>query len=158
MTHYANRPVLFAGKSMVTASLGANDPEPGYRMTDGDEDYVFVYNAGNSQIPPSYGAVMSAVSGYSVTISSTSGVDFLAGVVKHSTLTTGTYGWLVTRGFAEVEMEADNSAAAGQILALAADGEFALKSNSTGFPTPAVGKTMEAIASGASGTAWISVY
>ncbi len=158
MTHYANRPVLFAGKSMVTATLGANDPEPGYRMTDGDEDYVFVYNAGNSQINPSYGAVMSAVSGYSVTLSSTTSVDFLVGVVKNATLTTATYGWLVTRGFVEVEMEADNSAAAGQLLALAADGEFALKSNSTGYPTPAVGKTMEAIASGASGTAFINVY
>jgi hypothetical protein len=158
MTHYANRPVLFAGKSMVTASLGVNDPEPGYRMTDGDEDYVFVYNAGESDIAPSYGAVMSAVSGYSVTVSSTTSVDFLVGVCKHATLTTGTYGWLVTRGFTQVEMEADNSCTAGQILALAEDGEFALKSNSTGYPTPAVGKAMEAIASAGSGTAFISVY
>ena len=158
MTHYANRPVLFGGKSMVTASLGANDPEPGYRMTDGDEDYVFVYNAGNSQISPSYGAVLSGVSGYSVTVSSTTSVDLLVGVCKHATLTTGTYGWLVTRGFTQVEMEADNSAAAGQLLALAADGEFALKSNSTGYPTPAVGKAMEAMASAASGTAFINVY
>lgn len=158
MTHYANRPVLFAGKSMVTATLGTNDPEPGYRMTVGDEDYVFVYNAGNSQIPPSYGAVVSAVSGYSVTISSTTSVDFLVGVCVHATLTTATYGWLCTRGFVQVEMEADNSAAAGQLLALAADGEFALKSNSTGYPTPAVGKTMEAIASAGSGTAFINVF
>jgi hypothetical protein len=142
MTHYGNHPIGFQGVSNVTASLGANDPEPGYRLTVGDEDYVFVYNAGNSQISPTYGAVM---------------VDFLVGVVKHATLTTGTYGWLVTKGFAAVEMEADNSAAAGQILALAADGEFALKSNSTGYPTPAVGKTMEAIASAGSGVAFISV-
>lgn len=158
MTHYANRPVLFAGKSMVTASLGTNDPEPGYRMTDGDEDYVFVYNAGSEQIQPSYGAVMTAVSGYSVTLSSTTSVDFLIGVCKHATITTGAYGWLLTRGFVEVEMEADNSAAAGELLALAEAGEFALKSNSTGYPTPAVGKTMEAIASAGSGTAWINVY
>jgi hypothetical protein len=158
MTHYANRPVLFAGKSMVTASLGANDPEPGYRMTDGDEDYVFVYNAGASDIEPSYGAVLSAVSGYSVTVSSTTSVDFLVGVCKHATIAAGSYGWLVSRGFVEVEMEADNSAAAGQLLTLAEDGEFALKSNSTGYPAPAVGKAMAAIASGASGTAFISVY
>jgi hypothetical protein len=157
MTNYANNQVNFQAVSNVTATLGANDPEPGYRTTVGDEDYVFVYNAGNSQIPPTYGAVMSAVSGYSVTISSTTSVDFLVGVCKHATLTTGTYGWLVTKGFVQVEMEADNSAAAGQILALAADGEFALKSNSTGYPTPAVGKAMEAIASAGSGTAYISV-
>lgn len=158
MTHYANRPVLFAGVSQVTATLGTNDPEPGYRMTVGDEDYVFVFNAGGEQIQPSYGATMSGVSGYSVTISSTTSVDFLIGVCKHATITTDNYGWLLTRGFCQVEMEADNSAAAGEILALAADGEFALKSNSTGYPTPAVGKTMEAIASAGSGTAWINVY
>lgn len=146
--------VEFESVSAVTAT---NSVEVGRERRVGDEHYVYVYNAGNSQIPPSYGAVMSAVTGYSVTISSTTSVDFLAGVVKHSTLTTGTYGWLMTKGFSAVEMEADNSAAAGQLLALAADGEFALKSNSTGYPTPAVGKTMEAIASGASGQAFINV-
>ncbi len=41
------------------------------------------------------------------------------------------------------------NAPAGQLLTVAADGEFALKSNSTGYPAPAIGKTMEAIASGA---------
>lgn len=157
MTYYANRPVAFQGVSQVTGSLGPNDPEPGTRLTVGDEDYVFVYNAGNSQIPPTYGCVMSAVTGYSVTVSSITSVDLLAGVVKHATLTTGDYGWIVTRGFAVVEMEADNSAAAGQLLALAADGEFALKSNSTGYPTPACGKAMAAIASAGSGVAYISV-
>ena len=158
MTNYANNPVLFAGVSQVTASLGANDPEVGAECRVGDETYIFVYNAGNSQIQPSYGAVVSAVSGYSVTISSVTGVDFLVGVCKHATLTTGTYGWLLQKGFCEVEMEADNSAAAGGILALAADGEFAFKSNSTGYPTPAVGKAMAAIASAGSGTAFINVY
>jgi len=142
----------------VSAVTATNSVEVGTERRVGDECYVYAYNAGNSQIPPSYGAVCSAVSGYSVTLSSITSVDFLMGVVKHSTFTTGTYGWLMTRGFCQVEMEADNSAAAGQILALAADGEFALKSNSTGYPTPAVGKTMGAIASGASGTAYIRVW
>lgn len=151
-------PIGFGSISMVTATLGANDPEVGTMRREGDEEYVFVYNAGNSQIPPSYAAVVSAVSGYSVTLSSVTSVDFPVGVVKHATLTTGTYGWLMTRGFCQVEMEADNSAAAGQLLALAADGEFALKSNSTGYPTPALGKTMEAIASGASGTAFLRLF
>jgi hypothetical protein len=146
--------VFFESVSNVTAT---NSTEVGSERKVGDENYRYVYNAGNSQIPPSYGCTLSAVTGYSVTISSITSVDFLVGVVKHTTLTTGTYGWVMTRGFTAVEMEADNSAAAGQILGLAADGEFALKSNSTGYPTPAVGKTMEAIASGASGQAFINV-
>ena len=151
-------PIRFAGVSQVTASLGANDPEVGTVVREGDEEYIFVYNAGNSEIPPSFGATVSAVTGYSVTVSSVTGVDFLVGVCKHATLTTGTYGWLVRKGFVVVEMEADNSCAAGQLLALAADGEFALKSASTQYPANAVGKSMEAITSGASGSAYISVF
>jgi hypothetical protein len=158
MTFYSVDPVRFGvGISGTTTSLGANDPEVGTRCAVGDEEYLFVYNDGNSEIPPTYGAVMSAVTGYSVTVSSTTSVDFLAGVCKNATLATGAYGWLMTKGFTQIEMEADNSCAAGEILALAADGEFALKSNSTGYPTPAVGKAMEAIASGGSGAAYISV-
>lgn len=158
MTFYNADPVRFGvGISGTTTSLGANDPEVGTTTRVGDEEYVFVYNAGNSQINPTYGAVLSAVTGYSVTVSSTTSVDFLAGVCKNSTIATGEYGWLMTKGFSVIEMEADNSCAAGQLIALAEDGEFALKSNSTGYPTPAVGKAMEAIASGGSGSAYISV-
>ncbi|MDC1299955.1 hypothetical protein N8Z24_00450 [bacterium] len=158
MTHYANRPVLFAGKSMVTATLGANDPEPGYRMTDGDEDYVFVYNAGVQDIEPSYGCIMSAVSGYSVTLSSTTSVDFLVGVCKHATVAAGSYGWLVTRGFCQVEMGANNSVAAGGLVQLGDDGTFGDHLISTGNVGNAVGKAMGAAASAASATAFINVY
>jgi hypothetical protein len=155
MTVYSNSQVFFESVSAVTASPSI---EVGAYRRQGDEEYIYVYNAGNSQIQPSYGAVVSGVSGYSVTLSSTTSVDLLMGVCKHATITTGAYGWLLTRGFVAVEMEADNSCAAGQLLALAADVEFALKSNSTGYPTPAVGKSMEAIASGASGSAFIKVF
>jgi hypothetical protein len=158
MTVYSQSPIAFGTVSMVTATLGTNDPEVGTTRREGDEDYVFVYNTGSSTVGVSYGAVVSGVSGYSVTVSSTTSVDLLVGVCKHAAIPTGSYGWLLTKGFCQVEMEADNSAAAGQLLALAADGEFALKSNSTGYPTPAVGKTMEAIASGASGTAFIKCF
>lgn len=150
-------PHRFGSVSMVTSSLGDNDPRVGDRTRSGDEEYLFVYNDGNSQVSPGYGMTVSGVTGYSGTVSTTTSVDFIIGVCKHATMATGSYGWLVTKGFAPVQMEADNSAAAGELLAVAADGEFALKSNSTGYPTPAVGKTTEAIASGASGTAFISV-
>lgn len=155
MTVYGNSRVYFESVSAVTATPTV---DPGTVRREGDEQYVYVYNAGNSQIPPSYGVVMSLVTGYSVTLSSTTSVDLCFGLVKHATLTTGTYGWVMTRGFAPIEMQANNSAAAGQLVCLAADGEFALKSNSTGYPSPAVGKTMEAIASGASGQAYITIW
>ena len=158
MSVYSVGPIVFAPVSQVTATPGANDPEVGTRYREGDEEYVYVYNAGGSQISPGYGAVLSAVSGYSVTVSSTTSVDMFVGVVKHATLTTGTYGWLLTKGFSEVKMEASNSCTAGQLLCPAADGTFALKSNSTGYPAPTAGKAMAAIASGASGTAFINCF
>lgn len=158
MTWYSNDPVAFAGISQVTASLGTNDPEPGARVSRGDESYVFVYNAGNSTIGMGKGAVLSAVSGYSVTVSSTTSVDFLIGVCKHESLTTGTYGWLMTRGFCEIEMgSSSGTVAAGGLVELGDDGEFYPVSNTTGNG-PAVGKAMEEIVSSASGTAFINVY
>lgn len=161
MAFHSEGPVLVESISNVTATRGARDPELGTRVIKNDKTYLYVYNAGNSQVPPSYGVVQaggSGTSGYSVTISSVTGADFLLGVVEHATLTTGTYGWIVQKGLVDVEMEADNSCVTGQILAVAANGEFALKSNSTGYAAPAVGKAMESAASGASALAYISVY
>lgn len=158
MALYQEGPIAMYGVSHVTATLSANHPQVGQLCQVGDEIYQWVYNTGSSTASPSYGVVLSGVSGYSVTVSSTTSVDLCLGVVKHAAIPTGSYGWILKRGFVEVEMEADNSCAAGQLLCLAADGEFALKSNSTGYPTPAVGKAMAAIASGASGTAYISIY
>ena len=151
-------PIAFVGPSFTTSSLGPNDPEVGDTLRHDDEQYVFVYNAGNSQIAPGIGVIVSGVSGYSVTLSSVTSVDLLVGVVKHATIATGYYGYVCTRGFSEVKMHADQSAAAGAILILAADGVFTNKTISTGFVAPAAVKAMAAIASGASGTAYLSVW
>ena len=152
---YGNNAVSMQGKSWVTADSGAlNLPELGSILNEGDEQYIFVHNAGGTDLAPSYGAVLSAVSGYSVTISSVAGADFLVGVCKHATIPSGGYGWLLRRGFVEV----------GGLLCLAADGAFN-KAEVSGATTTATtvlnqvcGKAMEAIASGGSGTAYISVF
>jgi hypothetical protein len=150
-------PIRFVGPSFVTNSLGVNDPSVGDVAHVGNEDYVFVYNAGSSTANVGDGVIVSAVSGYSVTVSSTTSVDLLVGVVKHAAIATGYYGYVVTKGFSQVNMGADLSAAAGALLILAADGKFSAKTISTGYVAPAAVKAMGAIASGASGTAYISV-
>lgn len=157
MSVYDNGPVRFYGVSHVTATLSSKHPEVGTKARVGDESYVWVYNTGSSTVGVSKCATISGVTGYSVTVSTTTSVDFIVGVCKHTDIPTGSYGWLLTEGFAAVEMEEDNSCAAGQLLTVAADGEFALKSNATatGYQSPAFGKSMEAIASGASGQAFI---
>ena len=157
MTIYGNEPVRFAGVSMVTASLGANDPEVGARTIHNGEEYVFVYNVGSSTANIGHLCIVSAVSGYSVTVSSVTNTDFAVGAVKHSALATGEYGWLLTRGFMEIEMSPNNSAAVAQMLNCGPDGGFAQVSNTTGQASVYLAKAMEAIASGASGTAYVSV-
>jgi hypothetical protein len=141
-------PVRFGSLSMVTASLGDNDPALGTVAQEDGLEYVFVYNAGGEQINPGYGCVPnSASAGFSVTVSSVSSADVLQGVVKHATLTTDTYGWVVTKGVVPVEVP-DNAAALAQ-LELEGNGAF--------VPGTArvCGKALAAIASGASGNAFI---
>lgn len=159
MTVYNNvGPIRFGGVSQVTATLGANDPEVGTRCWEGDEEYLFVYNAGNSQISPGYGATVSAVTGYSVTVSSITQIDAFVGVCKHTTLTTGTYGWLLTRGFGTAKMPANSGCAAGQLLTVGADGVFSVKSISTDAPGAVYGKVMEATGSAGVATAFFKIY
>jgi hypothetical protein len=145
----------FDSVSAVTATRGANDPRVGDRCQTADEEYLYVYNTGSSTASIGHCVTVSAVTGYSVTVSTLTSTDFIVGVVKHANIPTGSYGWVVTRGFTSVEMGADNSAAAGNLLGVGVDGTFALQSSATGYTAPAVGKAMEAIASGASGQAFI---
>jgi hypothetical protein len=155
---YGLSPLRFCSPSFVTNSLGPNDPKVGDVARVDDESYVFCYNAGNSAIKVGDGVIVSAVSGYSVTLSSTTCVDMLVGIVKHATISTGYYGYVCTRGWSQVNMGADFSCAAGAGLILAADGKFTAKTTSTGYVAPVQVKAMEAIASGASGTAYISIW
>lgn len=150
-------PIRFVSPSFVTNSLGPNDPNVGDVAVYGNEKYRFVYNVGSSTANVGDGVIVSAVSGYSVTVSSVTGVDLLVGVVKHAAIATGYYGYVVTNGFSQVNMGADLSAAAGALLVLAADGKFTAKTISTGYVGQGNVKAMGAIASGASGTAYISV-
>lgn len=141
--------------SFVTSSLGPNDPQVGDRCTVGNESYLFVYNLGSSTLSQALACVVSGVSGYSVTVSSTSSADMLVGVCKHADIATGSYGWVVTQGFTQVTMIATSgTVTAGIAIELGADGKFAPKSNTTGNGNY-VGKAMATIASSATGTAYI---
>lgn len=158
MSVYGIAPVRFGSVSMVTATLGANDPEVGTVVEEGDEKYIFVYNAGNSQISVGNGATMSGVTGYSVTVSSVTAADLFVGVCKHATLTTGTYGWLLTRGFSQVQLGANDSCTTGGVLTVGVDGTFALKSQSTGHQSPVIAKAMTGAASGTSCHAFVRIF
>jgi len=157
MTFYDSK-AHFGTVSMVTSTLGPNDPELGERRTVGNGEYVFVYNAGNTSIATGDICTISGVSGYSVTKSTTTGVDFAVGVCYHESFTSAQYGWLLTRGFGKVNMHADNSVAAGGLLVCGDLGKAFNQTVSTGIPSRPIGKAVSAIASGGSGTAFLSVW
>ncbi len=158
MTVYSNSPVNFAGVSQVTTTLGANDPEPGTEITFGKEKYIHVYNNGAQTIGVGFGAVCSGSSGYSVSVSSTSGFDLPIGFCKHAAIPAGSYGWLVTKGFTRVQMSADTSGAINALVNLGLNGTVAIITVTTGLPGPVCAKLLEACASGVSGMAFVKVY
>ncbi len=121
---------------------------------------MFVYNNGGTQISVHLGATVTATSGYSVTVSSTTITDVLAGVCVHNTIAASAYGWLQTRGWAIVAMGADNSAAVGERLALGTSGVFGRvgSANTDTVLAESCGKAMSAIASGGSGGCWIRAF
>lgn len=152
-------PVGFVGKSHVTDALGANHPEVGTRANFDGEDYLWVYNDGNSDLPPSFGATTLLNSGMSVTLSSITGTDLFIGVCKHVTLTTAAYGWLLTRGFVDVELGANDSGITGQPVGPGVNGVFAARTAATTVVVAGQvsGKLLESVASAASGKIYLNV-
>jgi hypothetical protein len=160
MTAYNVGPVKFGGVSQVTATRGANDPDLGARCQEGACEYIYVYNDGNSQALVGQAVVLqSGASGYSVTISSVTSADLAIGVVRNATLTTGAYGWVVTKGITYVKMGASSgSVAVNGLIQIADNGLFVPASNATGSKALGCGKALEAIASSATGIAHVNLF
>lgn len=160
MSYQGISPIAFGSVSMVTTSLGANDAEVGTKRTVDGRDYVLVYNEGGASAMVGAGVVFnSAATGYSVTVSAATSADFVVGVVRHATLTTGAYGWVVTKGVTPIQMGATSGTVAVRgLVEVAANGLFVPVSNTTGNKAPAVGIALAEIVSSASGNAFISCY
>jgi len=160
MSFYSADPVRFYGPSHVTATLGSKHPEVGTRAHIDGRDYVWVYNDGGEDIDPGLGAVLqSGATGMSVTVSAVTSADVVVGVCYHATLTTGTYGWLLTKGIGKIEAGATSATIASRGLAHIADnGYWVPVSNTTGNIAPANVQALEEIVSNASGSAYISVF
>jgi hypothetical protein len=158
MSFYDVGPVSFESVSAVTATPGSKDGEIGYRKFEGGKEYVRVYNDCNSTIPPGYGVVLqSGVSGYSITLSSVTSADLMVGVSANTSMPTGNYGWVVTKGITPIQMGV-SGVAAGTLAELGANGLFTTVSNTTGNIAPATVKALAAIASSVSGSAYVSCF
>jgi hypothetical protein len=159
MTYYGVAPIRFGSVSMVTSSRGPNDPELGTVVEEGDEKYIFVYNTGSSTIAVGCGAVVSGVTTYSVTVSSLTHADVPIGVCKHAAIATGSYGWLLQRGFST--FQAGSAVATANGLTLGADGTWQAQLLTTAYSQvvlPTVyGKAMGSAASSGTGDAYFKI-
>lgn len=160
MGYYSSDPIRYLGVSNVVSSLESKYPELGTRFVEDGREYVFVYNGGESDINPGYGAVIqTAATNMSVTVSAVTSADIVVGVCRNATLTTGTYGFLVTRGITPVEMAAAaGTVAARGLIEIGANGVFVPVSNTSGNKAPAIGIALTATVSSASGEAYICCY
>lgn len=153
---YSNHPILMASVSAVTSSRGVTDPQVGDVVTFGDEKYVYVYNnSANTVILPGNGCTLTGVTGYSVNVTTTTGVDVLVGICKHATIATNYYGWLVTKGFTPVYPNV--SCVTGDLLQIGATGGFVIATNTTGYVNNQCVKAMESLATGTAGYAYVSL-
>ena len=154
MSHYGVAPIAFESVSAVTAT---NSVDLGTTREYAGEQYRYVYNAGNSQASPGQGMVVTSVSGYSVTVSSVTMNDLFVGVVKHTTFTTATYGWLLTQGYAPVKAPAGSIFTAGDLLGAGGDGVWTkrVSANTDTLLIQAQGKCTVATASAGVGLAYV---
>lgn len=149
MPVYENPAGFFESVSAVTAT---NTVDVGTRRYYEGKEYVYVYNNGNSQISVGNGATVSALTGMSVTVSSVTSVSPCVGVCHHATLTTGTYGWLVTKGpGVNLTADADTGLAVADNAVLGTDGVVTRVTGATGYKAPVFAYVTDATASGGTG-------
>jgi len=145
-------PVQFGvGVSSTTLTQGVNDPQLGTKITKGGNDYVFVYNSGGTATQNQIVCLNSGASGYSVTVSSVVETGYFFGVAANTALTAAAYGWVLTRGFCDLEPV--TAVASGNILIAGLNGQVeppAVATNATAWRGPVQAIAQEAtIACGA---------
>lgn len=120
---------------------------PGVRTLQSGNEYIYIFNAGNSAIStgkyvvPDLNAGTSLSSGYSVTITNASLNGYMVGVAQN-TINTNTYGWVMTKGYSFIVPDSGAvSAAAGVELALGTDGGF-IAAGATFSTAPRFGVTI----------------
>lgn len=149
---FYNPPVNVESVSSVTATpsvqLGS------VRMEAGDS-YIYVYNTGSSTAGVGRGVIISACTGYSVTVSSVTNIGGFFGVVKHTAIPTGSYGWVLTRGFTPVVAGA-TAIVSGGGLEVGVDGAFV---HGAGTNTSVIqGYCVTATAAGGTGYGYVRCF
>jgi len=130
MAQYGYKDGFFESVSAVTAT--PSEELGSVRVSNG-RVYQYVYNGGGEQISQNQICVVSASTGYTVTVSSvTSPNSYAYGVVREATLTTATYGWVVKQGSVDLYNAGNTAIVAGYQITADADGTVTASSGGTG--------------------------
>lgn len=130
---YHAGPVFEEGISQVTATPSV---QLGMRRFYQGEEYVYAYNAGGGAADKLDGVkFVTGASGYSIAATSVTDVfNPCVGVVKHATMAAADYGWILTKGFVNVNL-VSASTADYKMIALGAAGSFIEASGTTTLGT-----------------------
>jgi hypothetical protein len=139
----------------VTAT---NTVELGTIREQGGDVYKYMYNNGNSQINPGQCVTITALTGYSVTVSTTTSISPVFGVVKHATMTTGTYGWVLTQGQAPLRAETNTGLAVADPVVAGTDGVNSRKTGATGYFFQEHAVITQATASAGLAFGWVKTW
>lgn len=150
MVHLGSEVVYNETVSNVTSTNSVNVGMR--RLDDSGNEYVYAYNAGNSQISQGqFGVICSGASGYSLTVTSVgaASMDLAVGVARNATAATGQYFWAMCRGFSPISTD-NVSGATNQVLALGSLGNFQVLTSTAGsfITSPIVGKLAVSVATG----------
>lgn len=153
-SNFGYPPIVNESVSAVTATPSMM---VGVRRFEQGDEYLYVYNNGTTQIAPGNGCIVSGVTGYSVTVSSVTSVDTFIGVCKHATITTGTYGWVVTRGWVPFRAAANSALASADYVMASDNGTFCVPSTVvTGYIGNFIGKVTQSTASAGLGFGYVN--
>ena len=143
-TFTAGFPILFESVSQVTATPSV---QIGARALVNGESYCYVYNAGSDTATKDHGVILTAVTGYSVSLQSVTGVGGFFGLVKHADIPAASYGWVMTRGFGQGLAGTTKSLATGDELTVGVSGTFG--KNTGALTAWACGKVLNGAATAA---------
>lgn len=151
--NFNNGAVMFESVSNVTATPSI---QIGARTTINGEDYLYVYNGGADTATKDHGVIITAMTGYTISLQSTTGVVGFVGLVKHADIPAASYGWVMTRGFGQAMAPATVSLPTGEPHCAGGSGVF---SPFTGTQTAAVnGFIINGCVSGATADIYFSGF
>lgn len=149
------QPVYMESVSAVTLT---NSVQLGSVRVENGEEYLYVYNDGGASAMAGFAVVpQSGCSGYSVTVTSVTGNDMALGFVKHATLVTAAYGWVMAKGYLSVTNGMVSTAiASGAMLTLGANG--AVVEHTGAMTAPIIGRAFAATGSAGVAKAFVRCF